>query len=232
VALVESVNVGVARSVLKNGNLTGIDKQPISGSVHIAAPGPKGIGGSGVAGDVIGDLRHHGGDDQAVYCYAREDLDWWALEIGESLRSGMFGENLTLSGLDVTSALVGEKWRVGDDVLLQVTAPRIPCATFATWMAQRGWLKRFTQRAHPGAYLRVLVPGEVVAGARIEVEWKPRHEVSIGLMFRALTLERALLPQLLDAEEFLEPELVRRARMDEPYEVAEDAASEGADSPK
>ena len=178
----------------------------------MAAPGSKGVGGSGLAGDVIIDRKHHGGDDQAVYAYTREDLDWWQDEIGTSLRSGMFGENLTTRGLDVTGALLGERWRIGEEVVLEVTSPRIPCATFAVWMDQKGWLKRFRARATPGAYLRVIESGQISSGDEVTIEFRPDHRVTIGQTFRAITLDPELLPSLLDASEYLVEELAEQAR--------------------
>jgi MOSC domain-containing protein YiiM len=146
-----------------------------------------------------------------VYSYAREDLDWWQGEIGEALRSGMFGENLTTFGIDLTGARIGERWQVGRELVLQVTAPRIPCATFATWMRRQGWMRTFTRRAHPGAYLRVLEPGEVRRGDSLVVLDRPDHEVTVGVVFRALTLERSLLASLLPAADYLEVGTLRRA---------------------
>jgi MOSC domain-containing protein YiiM len=206
------LNISTGRPIAAKSGTTGIDKLPTAGPIKVAAPGRKGVGGSGLAGDVISDRKHHGGADQAVYAYAREDLDWWQSEIGGPLRSGMFGENITTFGLDVTGALIGERWRIGQDVLLEVTSPRIPCATFAVWMDQKGWLKRFTARATPGAYLRVLEPGEISSGDAVAIEFRPNHRVTIGLTFRALTLEQALLPCLLDASEYLVEELGEQAR--------------------
>ena len=141
--------------------MVGIDKRPVAGPLAVRAPGPKGTGAGGLSGDAICDTASHGGDDQALYAYAREDLDWWQAELGTPISSGSFGENLTTVGLDTTCALIGEQWRIGASVLLQVTAPRIPCRTFAVWMRRHGWLKTFTRRAVPGLYLRVLSPGDI-----------------------------------------------------------------------
>ncbi|MGG2462343.1 MOSC domain-containing protein [Streptomyces sp. RGM 3693] len=185
---------------------TGIDKRPTDGPVAVAAPGPKGTGGSGLAGDAVVDLRHHGGDDQAVYAYAREDLDDWQRQLDRELANGAFGENLTTTGLEVTDARIGERWRVGADVLLEVTSPRIPCRTFQGWLDERGWIKRFTEAAVPGAYLRVLEAGEIRAGDTVRVEHRPEHDITIALMFHALTTRRALLPRLLEAGEPLPAE--------------------------
>ncbi|MGW0731022.1 MOSC domain-containing protein [Streptomyces sp. NPDC002851] len=191
---------------------TGIDKRPVEGAVRVTAPGPKGTGGSGLVGDKIGDLRHHGGDDQAVYAFAREDLDGWERELGRSLASGAFGENLTTSGVDVSGARIGERWRIGGEVVLEVTSSRIPCRTFAGHLGEKGWVKRFTRQGAPGAYLRVVEPGEIRAGDAIEVVHVPDHEVTVALQFRAVTTERALLPDLLVAGEALHPETLAQAR--------------------
>jgi MOSC domain-containing protein YiiM len=214
---VQSLNVGVVRPIAAKSGTTGIDKIPTAQPVTVCAPGARGE--SGVAGDVIRDIKSHGGDSQAVYAYAREDLDWWAAELGEPLRSGSFGENLTTLGVAVTEALIGEHWRIGKDVLLQVTSPRIPCATFAAWMRRRDWLKTFTQHAVPGAYLRVLAPGQIRAGDSIEIEFRPPHPVTIGMAFRALTLEPDLLEDVLEASQYLEAETVERARQRRPFTI-------------
>lgn len=215
---VQSINVGGPRPISTKSGLTGIDKRPVEGPVPVRPPGPKGAGGSGLVGDRILDTKNHGGDDQAVYAYAREDLDAWGEELGRPLPSGVFGENLTTAGLDVTGALIGERWQVGSDVVLQVTVPRIPCQTFAAWMGLPGWVKTFTLRGQPGAYLRVLRGGDVQRGDPVIIVHRPNHEVTIGLAFRAFTTERQLLPRLLDAEDL--PEDAReRARKRMPFEL-------------
>ena len=188
-----SVNLG-------SGVVTGIDKRPVTGRVEVRAPGPKGTGGSGLIGDSVCDLRNHGGDDQAVHAYAREDLDDWAAELDRPLHNGVFGENLTTAGIDVTGALIGERWQIGADVVLEVTVPRIPCRTFADWLGERGWIKRFVAKAVPGAYLRILEPGFIESGDPITVIHRPDHDVTIALAFRAFTNESELLPRLLVAD--------------------------------
>ncbi|WP_338697207.1 MOSC domain-containing protein [Streptomyces sp. Q6] len=192
--------------------VTGIDKRPVEGPVRVTAPGAKGTGASGLAGDAVCDTRHHGGDDQAVYAYAREDLDAWERTLGRPLPSGVFGENLTTEGVDITGAKIGERWRVGPDLVLEVTSGRIPCRTFQGHLGERGWVKRFTQEGVPGAYLRVIEPGEIRAGDAIEVIHRPDHEVTVAFQFRAVTTERPLLPRLLVAADALHAETVRQAR--------------------
>jgi len=196
---VVSVNLATPRSDPANpGMLTGIDKRPTRDPVPVSAPATKGSGG--LLGDHVCSAAEHGGPDQAVYAYAREDLDEWATELGVPLTPGTFGENLTTSGIDVTEARIGERWRIGDTVVLEVTRPRIPCRTFAAWLGYRDWIKQFTVRATPGAYFRVIVPGEIRTGDPVAVMARPEHDVTIGMTFRALTLEPALLPRLLAAD--------------------------------
>ncbi|MFF0220659.1 MOSC domain-containing protein [Streptomyces sp. NPDC004629] len=210
-----SVNVGRPKAVDytdQPDGLTGIDKRPVDGPVRVAAPGPKGSGGSGLTGDAVCDLRHHGGDDQAVYAVAREDLDDWESELGRTLANGAFGENLTTSGLDVSGALIGERWRVGPDVVLEVTCGRIPCRTFQAHLGERGWVRRFTRKGAPGAYLRVIEPGEIKAGDPVRIVYRPEHDVTVAVQFRAETTERELLPRVLAAGEALHPEALAEAR--------------------
>ncbi len=198
---VVSVNVGRERPIAAKGGTSGIDKRPVQGPVAVRAPGPKGVGGSGLAGDHISDTANHGGDDQAVYAYAREDLDAWEAELGRPLPGGVFGENLTTSGVDVTGAVVGEVWAVGT-ALLQVSGPRIPCVTFAVWLGRERWVPRFTAARVPGAYLRVLRAGQVCAGDAVRVLDVPGHGVRVGTAFAALTTRPELLPLLLDVPQW------------------------------
>jgi MOSC domain-containing protein YiiM len=210
-----TVNVGRPKTVEyadAPGGATGIDKRPADGAVRVMDPGPKGEGASGVAGDAVCNLRHHGGTDQAVYAFAREDLDFWERELGRHLANGAFGENLTTSGLDVSGARIGERWRIGGELVLEVTSGRVPCRTFASWLGEKGWVKRFTQQGAPGAYLRVIEPGEIRAGDAIEIVHLPDHEVTVDLSFRADTTERTLLPQVLAAGDALHPEQLKDAR--------------------
>ena len=181
---------------------TGIHKVPTADAVPVRAPGSKRDGiGSGLVGDTIGNTRLHGGDDQAVYAYAREDLDAWEAELDRRLENGMFGENLTVSGVDVTHARIGERWRVGDQgLVLEVTSPRTPCRTFSSFLQVKGLIKTFTEVAKPGAYLRVVSPGTVRADDTIIVDERPDHDVTIDLVFRAIMAEPDLLPLLVEAD--------------------------------
>ena len=214
-----SLNVGRAEpSTAKNVGVTGIAKRPVASAV-LRSPGPKHGGlGSGVEGDFLGDTRHHGGDTQAVYAFAREELDWWSDQLGRELPNGMFGENLTTSGLDVDGAVIGERWAVGDEVVLEVTAPRIPCATFAARMGERGWVRRFSEVGRTGAYLSIVTPGGVRTGDPVDVVRRPGHGITVPDVFRAFmgdldAAERVLVAGCLVEQEAAElRETVERRR--------------------
>ena len=192
---VVSVNVGtpVAAPWAGSPYRTAIDKRPVSGPVRVRE--------LGLEGDQVADRRHHGGIHQAVYAFASEDLARWSERLGEHVRPGGFGENLTTEGLDVNEAVLGEHWRIGT-ALLAPCEVRIPCNTFKTWMGREGfdataWVKRFAAENRPGPYLRVLDEGTLQAGDEIVVEHRPEHGVSVSMMFRALMGEPELLPLLL-----------------------------------
>ena len=174
---------------------TAIDKRPAQGPVLIQELGP--------VGDTVLDRRHHGGRDQAVYAYAQEDLEQWSRELARELAPGTFGENVTTEGLDVTGAVIGERWQVAaadgrDPVLFEVTAPRIPCSTFQGWIREPHWVRRFTEHGAPGAYLRVLAEGPIQAGAPVEVVSRPGHGVTIGEVFELRHADPQRLRTLLD----------------------------------
>ncbi|MFZ8756778.1 MOSC domain-containing protein [Microbacterium sp. HMH0099] len=160
--------------------VTAIDKRPLDGPVR--------IGPLGVRADVQASRKHHGGRDKAVYAYAQEDADFWSAELGRELPPGWFGENLRVDGLDVNAARIGEVWRIGGTVEVEVTMPRTPCATFARWVggsAGRGWVKRFSDEGRLGAYLRVRRAGEVRAGDAIELVSSPGEAQTVLEMYRS-----------------------------------------------
>ncbi|HTT52610.1 MAG TPA: MOSC domain-containing protein [Streptosporangiaceae bacterium] len=194
-ARVISVNTGRTRAAGWAGRIqrSAIDKRP--------AAGPLAIGHLGVQGDEQADAEHHGGVEQAVYAYAREDLDWWVEQLGLELGNGTFGENLTTAGLDVSGALLGETWQVGTAVV-QVRSVRIPCGVFAGWMgeqyaAQRGWVKRFAAAGRPGAYLKVLAEGRAGPGDPIEVLHRPTASVTVTEALRAYYGDAELMRRLV-----------------------------------
>ena len=153
---------------------SGIDKRPVDGAVTVSE--------LGLAGDEQ-TLASHGGVDRALYAYASEDADWWAAELRKEIPAGRFGENLTTEGIDVTGALIGERWRLGTKVVVEVREPRIPCGNFTHWMKEPRWVRRFTEHGCPGAYLKVIETGSVEAGDEIRVIHRPEHGVTVGEVF-------------------------------------------------
>lgn len=194
-AWVASVNVARVRAVEERPLLrTAIDKLPVDGPVAVHA--------AGLEGDEVGNGRYHGGTARAVYAYPSEELQHWERELEKTLRPGLFGENVTTSGIDLNSCVLGEQWLVGT-ARLQVTSVRTPCSTFARWLARHGaagegWEHRFTERGRPGVFLAVLDQGWVAAEDTITVVDRPGHGLTAGVMFRALTTEDELLPLLLE----------------------------------
>lgn len=197
---IHSVNVGRPEpSEATPTRITGIAKRSVA-EIQVSDPGPRRRHvsdepgdqghGSGVDGDFIGDPKHHGGTHQAVYAVAREELDAWGERLGRDLPDGMFGENLTTAGLPVDDAVVGERWAIGDEVVLRVCGPRIPCRTFAAHMGERGWVKRFTEVGRTGAYLAVERAGTVRPGDSVRRVDLPEHGVTVPEAFRALMGDR------------------------------------------
>lgn len=182
---------------------TGIDKRPVDGPVR--------TGAHVLVGDTICDLKHHGGPDQAVYAYAREDAAWWAQRLGRELSCGAFGENLSTTGVDVTNAVIGERWAIGSAVF-EVSCPRIPCRTFAGFWDVPDLIKQFTDEGRPGGYLRIVSPGELRAGDSIAVGSRPAHSLTIGETFRAMSGDRTLAARLLEAPQLPAP-IRERARV-------------------
>jgi MOSC domain-containing protein YiiM len=189
-ARVIAVNTGPEADLVVGGKpaRTGIDKRPAALPVQVSR--------LGLAGDEFADKENHGGAEQAVYAYAREDLDWWTERLGRELRNGMFGENITTAGLDITGGLIGETWRIGTAVV-QITSPRIPCITFQSWMDERYWVKRFAAAGRPGAYLRVLAEGAVSAGDIAEVIGRPAERVTVAESMRAFYGDQHVMRRLL-----------------------------------
>jgi MOSC domain-containing protein YiiM len=189
-----SVNVAEIREIERGGVpvRTGIWKVPLERRVAVR--------GVNVDGDEQADRTVHGGPDKAVYAYARDDYAWWEAELGHALGPGTFGENLTVAGMDVTGAIVGERWRVGTAVL-EVSEPRLPCWKLGKRMDDPRFVKRFARALRPGAYLRIVEPGEVGSGDAVEVVNRPDHGVTMELIARAYLHDHALAVRVLDARQ-------------------------------
>lgn len=190
-----STNIAVPQQ--DPGGLTrqsGIHKVP-SASIQVTIPGPNYGDGSGVEGDFIGDTKHHGGQQKAVYAYSRELLDDWSGQLGRLLNDGAFGENLTTSGIVWADALINQRFRIGE-AELEVSVPRSPCRTFAAWLGERGWVRRFTESGDCGTYFRVTTPGIIRPGDAIEALNIPAHGFTMGQAFAAWMGDKKLAREM------------------------------------
>jgi MOSC domain-containing protein YiiM len=197
-----SVNVGLPKAVDTGRRVveTAIWKAPVEGRVRVR--------GVNLDGDRQADLSVHGGPDKAVYAYAIEETRLWEEELGRELGAGAFGENLTTEGIDVSGALLGERWRVGTTVL-EVVQPRLPCFKLGLKMGDPLFVRRFAQASRPGAYLRIVAEGELGAGDAIAVQRDggQDHGVSVRLVSDAILVDHELIPQVLEA-----PQLIPKLR--------------------
>jgi MOSC domain-containing protein YiiM len=192
--VIESVNVGTPREISWRGRpvSTAIWKSPVGGRVRVR--------GVNVEGDDQADREVHGGVDKALYAYAAEDQEWWSGQLGREVPPGSFGENLTVRGVDVSGAEVGERWRVGG-TLLEVSQPRIPCFKLGIRMGSQRFPRRFAAAGRPGAYLRILAEGEVAAGDPVEVVHRPGHGLTVAEVSRIYHDDHAGAARLLQVPE-------------------------------
>jgi MOSC domain-containing protein YiiM len=208
VSRVLSVNVGRPRQIsVRRGRpvMSAIGKEPVDGRVRVE--------GVNLAGDDQADRRVHGGPDKAVYAYASEDALWWAARLAREVPPGMFGENLTLGGVDVSGAVVGERWRVGD-VELEVSQPRLPCFKLGKRFDDPQMVRLFGQANRPGAYLRIVTEGELGAGDEVDMLSRPDHGVTVALVSAAILIDESLRARAASAPELAES-LARYLREDD-----------------
>lgn len=199
-----SVNIGSKEFIPTRSSAlgTGIFKKPADHPVKVTS--------LGLEGDYISNKMHHGGADQAVYIYGQADYDWWEQALGIDLLPGTFGENLTISGLESCSFYIGDRLHLAS-VILEVTAPRIPCDTFASRMGDPGFIDRFRNAERPGLYCRVLQEGMVKSGGAVSVVPYPGDKVALVEIFRDYYTRAADEPTL---QRFLSTPIASRARKD------------------
>jgi MOSC domain-containing protein YiiM len=193
-----SVNVGLPKEIDTGRRIveTAIWKAPVAGRVKVRH--------DNLEGDRQADLTVHGGPDKAVYAYAIEETRRWEEELGRELGAGAFGENLTTEGVDVSGAVLGERWRIGT-TLLEVVQPRLPCFKLGLKMGDPTFLKRFALASRPGAYLKILAEGELGVGDPIEVDLggRPDHGVSVRLVADAMLVDHSLIPRAREAPQLI-----------------------------
>jgi len=172
-----SINLGQQREQQVGTRLetTGIYKIPTRGPVHVTP--------LGLQADFVCDQKHHGGPDQAVYVYGEPDYAWWSQELGRELSPGTFGENLTISGLESAAFSIGDRL-IFETVILEVSAPRIPCSTLAARMGDPGFVKYYRRAERPGLYCRVIQPGPIRVGEDLRLEKYLGDGLSVLQLFR------------------------------------------------
>jgi MOSC domain-containing protein YiiM len=194
-----SVNVGEPLLVDTGRRLveTAIWKTPVEGRVKVR--------GVNLEGDRQADLTVHGGRDKAVYAYAIEETRLWEEEMGRELGPGAFGENLTTEGVDVSGAVLGERWRVGT-TLLEVVQPRLPCFKLGLRLEDPTMVRRFARASRPGAYLKIIEEGDLGTGDEIEVDVarRPDHGVSVRLVADAMLVDHSLIPRARQAPQLID----------------------------
>lgn len=190
-AILQSVNIGQPRPIPAKSAMTGIYKEPIAQDAEVE------VTRQGLEGDAIINRKHHGGVDQAVYVYFADDYAYWSKVLERDIAPGTFGENLTIGGVEGREVAVGDRFEI-DDVVLEVTSHRTPCAVFAARMGDPAWLKQFMKAGRPGAYCRVIEPGHLKAGEPV--------------LHRPFDGDRITVSQLLALEgaRDIEPELMQR----------------------
>jgi MOSC domain-containing protein YiiM len=199
----ESINIGRPETIAFDGKSmqTGICKYPVEGPVQVTV--------DGLPDDAILAVRHHGGPDQAIYAYSSDDYDWWAQTTGREFFPGLFGENLTIRDMP-TDMRVGDRLLLGE-VVLEATAPRIPCDTFAVRMQDRGFGLKFRDAERPGIYFRVLNEGEIEAGDPVTFVESADADVTILDLFR---YKYRLQHDPADLQRYLEAPLAERMRVE------------------
>jgi MOSC domain-containing protein YiiM len=172
-----SVNIGGMRTQQKGDRLesTGIYKLPAFEPVEITR--------LGIEADFIADADHHGGADQAIYVYGLKDYAWWSGALQQEFLPGTFGDNLTISDLESARFNIGDRLRIGS-ALLEVTAPRIPCATLARRMGDPMFARKFRRAERPGLYCRVIQQGVVQTGDSVAVDYYRGATVGVLELFR------------------------------------------------
>lgn len=172
-----SINLGIKKEIQigNSTDQTGIYKSPVQGSVQVTK--------LGLEGDHIENKKHHGGPDQAIYIYGGADYTWWEHELGNEIQPGTFGENLTISDLESGTFNVGDLLHIGG-ATLEVSMPRIPCATFAARMGDTAWVKKFRQAERPGFYCRVKREGVIQVGDAVALEKFQGETISIQQLYQ------------------------------------------------
>ncbi|RJE72900.1 MOSC domain-containing protein [Reichenbachiella sp. MSK19-1] len=192
-----STNIATSRTIVWNGKeeQTGIYKEPTDQPLY--------LGKADVKGDAVIDRKHHGGVDKACYLYSADHYPFWREKYPNlDLPYGMFGENLTVAGLDETKMIVGDVYQLGE-AKVQVSEPRQPCYKLGVRFGDQGVLKEFIAAKYAGVYLRIIDEGQVQKGDQFVLLEAVKGGLSIADVFD------------LTYGQYAEPELLRTLLSDE-----------------
>ena len=140
---------------------TGIFKYPVDQTLTLQE--------ENVLDDTIADRRVHGGVFKACYLYSSDNYPYWKEKYPHlDWKWGMFGENLTVDGLDESQLQIGSIYELGT-ALVQITQPREPCYKLGYRFGNQDILGEFIEHACPGTYVRILKTGQVKNGDELKL---------------------------------------------------------------
>ena len=149
---------------------TAIGKRPVDGPIRLTR--------LGLVGDQQEDHTHHGGPDRALCTYVADHAEGWARALGRRPEPGLFGENLTVQGIDETQVHCGDRFRIGSAVI-EITTPRVPCMTLTRRLGYAEAIPFIRSLGWCGWYARVIEEGEARAGDKMELFYADPLAVSI-----------------------------------------------------
>ncbi|MEA0566147.1 MOSC domain-containing protein [Lysinibacillus irui] len=170
--MIHTLAVGMPKELLDSKGrsmITGIEKQRVQ-EVYLSS--------RGFEGDDVADKKHHGGPDRAVCLYPAEHYIQWEQELGKTLPTAAFGENLTVTNMLEAEVCIGDIYKIGDAVI-QITQGRIPCSTIDRYTEANILLKRLIETGYTGFLARVLEEGTICADSKVELVEKHPARISV-----------------------------------------------------
>ncbi|WP_339876158.1 MOSC domain-containing protein [Olleya marilimosa] len=175
-----ATNIAKPTTIVWNGKTqtTGIYKYPTKEGIYLNK--------EEVKGDEVSDRKHHGGIFKACYIFSEDHYAYWQnLYPNLDFNYGIFGENLTVKGLDETKISVGDIYKIGT-ALVQVTQPREPCFKLGIRFGTQAILKQFIKHARPGTYVRVLEEGLIKPGDKMILVQAATNSLTTTQLFSLL----------------------------------------------
>ena len=185
-----ATNIAKPTTIVWNGKTqtTGIYKYPTKEGIYLNK--------EEVKGDEVSDRKHHGGIFKACYIFSEDHYAYWQnLYPNLDFNYGIFGENLTVKGLDETKISVGDIYKIGT-ALVQVTQPREPCFKLGIRFGTQAILKQFIKHARPGTYVRVLEEGLIKPGDKMILVQAATNSLTTTQLFSFLFAKKKDQSQL------------------------------------